>query len=116
MKPLSQRTISRILAAANEVETTTNREAAILGAIVASLTTRWRFDMNYIQHHTAASLDWAKGIELTAPRITITDGTGSGMFGTGNTPDASKPSESEVKAITTMFRDKYQGPPEEVAA
>lgn len=106
MKALGQPAVSRIMLAASEVETTSHREAAVLGGIVASLIDRFRFDVKYIQHHTAAALDWARRMELQFPQT----------FRQGGVPDASMPTEGEIKDVAKRFRDKYQGPPEQLAA
>lgn len=74
-----------------------------------------------MQHHTAASLDWARRMEvehlrdmeqhldptLTANNI-ATHGISSGLFGLGNIPDASMPSEREVKAMASRFSIEYR--------
>ena len=106
MKPLNQSTANRIMLAASEVETTNHREAAVLGGIVVSLVDQRRFDVRYIQHHTTAALEWARRMEMQFPQT----------FRQGGVPDASMPTEDEIKGVAKRFRDKYQGPPEQLAA
>lgn len=119
---LSPEIANRIMQAAASIEPADHREAAILGGIVGCLTTRGRFDLKYIQHHTHASLEWARQVEmhhlqeleeLTAPCLTPNNvavhGISPGLFGLGNIPDASLPSENEVRDTGRKFHQAYGG-------
>jgi hypothetical protein len=91
MSKRDPRTIERVMKAASEVEADTNREAAILGGIVRSLTDTGHLKITYVQHYAAEAVRYfAKDIALTRER-----------------PDDSRPTTAEVKRVARKFIERY---------
>ncbi len=110
LRPLNERSVQRVMLAASSVETTTHREAAILGGAVSALLRTGTLDMRFIQHATHAALLWGqrteKWMHAEYPQMDV-----------GAIPDASYPTEGEVRVMVAKFRDKYDpGSPNAVMA
>ena len=89
---LSPRSVERIMLAASRVQTTTHREAAIIGGAVNSLLRTQKFDLRYIQHAAHASMLWAQHEGWCTP---------------GLLTDPSKPTDEEVRTMVAKLRAEY---------
>lgn len=85
------RTIERVMMAAGEVETSSCREAAILGGIVRSLIDTGHLKITFVQHYTAEAV-----------RHFASD-----IAGTSERPNTSRPGSAEIKKVARKFLDRY---------
>ncbi len=108
-RKLDPRTVERIMLAASKVDCASHREAAILGGIVNSLVGTGHLNLGYATHAASAAMEMARSLM----------NKWQGTLGPWPLllPDASPPTEAELRDMCARWRDQYDPPmPQEAAA
>lgn len=105
MRPMDSRSRERVLLAASSVETTSHRDAAILGAIVNAMLGPRRLDLQFIRHATQAIIEWARVVEQQFVED-FADWAPGGMS-SGQMPDASFPTDRDIRSVLRRFWKFY---------
>lgn len=101
MAKRDQRTVQRVLVAANEVETESLREAAILGGLVRSLLDTGHLRIQFVRQYVPACVTHF----------------GRDFVIAGEMPALTRPSDAEIRKVASKFLEKYDpGSAERVAA
>lgn len=97
-KPMNHEQRQRVLWAAERTETSTSREAAILGGIVRCAMDTGHFSEAYVRHYCPQALLWfIRDLQL---------------FG-GQRIDTREPSNSEIAMVLARFQAIYKPPPDD---